>query len=275
MASPDLLLSFHATNPDFWCGPSSDSTPMRLHLTTISAGTIHRQIHGQVYTMVFRFSTMDEMLAAIDTINMGNYCSLLTSQWVVAEGIANWSNTDNNLINSTGNKPDSWGVRVTGRLRDLTGSCPAGGTAFSVHYEMICPKLNHQEQCWPNCCNENWHPPWRIGVIILITVSVFVSFPTTKLAESFSWTTIDVPFPEATGTMALGMNPSGEIVGLYWDSYGVSHGYLLSKGVFTNIDVPGAKGTSANGINPAGNIVGGYLDGGNMWHGFLLKMEKQ
>jgi hypothetical protein len=131
---------------------------MRWHLTTISAGTRHQQIHGQVYTIVFRFSTLEEMLAAIDTINLGKYCDLLTSKWVVAEGIANWSNTDNNLIGS-GNKPDSWGVRVTGRLKDLTGSCPAGRTAFSVHYEMICPKLGHQEQCWPNCCKENWHPP--------------------------------------------------------------------------------------------------------------------
>jgi probable HAF family extracellular repeat protein len=40
----------------------------------------------------------------------------------------------------------------------------------------------------------------------------------------------------------------------------VSHGFLLSGGTFTAIDVPGAQSTTANDINNAGVIVGTFVD---------------
>ncbi len=80
-----------------------------------------------------------------------------------------------------------------------------------------------------------------------------------------------VNFPGATQQLAIGVNDSGEIVGQYADSSGVKHGYLLSGGTFTTIDVPfpGAIGTDAEGIANAGAIVGYWLDATTS-HGFLL-----
>src|SRR5262249_11541444 len=49
-----------------------------------------------------------------------------------------------------------------------------------------------------------------------------------------------------------------------------THGFLLSRGTFTTIDVPFAtQGTEAFGINNAGQIVGFYADASGT-HGFLL-----
>lgn len=64
-----------------------------------------------------------------------------------------------------------------------------------------------------------------------------------------------------------------DIVGTYTDSSGNGHGFLLSHGRFTTIDVPGASvllGSSPWGINPQGDIVGFYADGSRNFHGFLL-----
>jgi hypothetical protein len=81
---------------------------------------------------------------------------------------------------------------------------------------------------------------------------------------SFTFVTIDVP--NATFTLATGIGPSGDIVGIYGDASFNEHGFLLSHGNFTSIDVPGALvatsgtlQTEANGINPEGDIVGDYF----------------
>ena len=52
----------------------------------------------------------------------------------------------------------------------------------------------------------------------------------------------------------------GRIVGGYFDTSEVPHGFLLRNGAFTSIDVPGAVGTRAFGINLVGQIVGGWTD---------------
>jgi hypothetical protein len=82
--------------------------------------------------------------------------------------------------------------------------------------------------------------------------------------EAFTFVSIDVP--NSTFTLATGIGPSGDIVGIYGDASFNEHGFLLSHGNFTTIDVPGslvgASGTlqtEANGINPAGDIVGDYF----------------
>jgi uncharacterized membrane protein len=88
---------------------------------------------------------------------------------------------------------------------------------------------------------------------------------------------IDAPgaSPVAVGTIASGINPSGDIVGWYTDNAGLSHGYLLRKGAYTNIDVPGSLGaapgsTVALAINPQGEILGQYSNTSGTTHGFLL-----
>ena len=90
------------------------------------------------------------------------------------------------------------------------------------------------------------------------------------VAQSFNFTTIDVPCAACPGgiartTSVQGINPAGDMAGFYVDAVGKSHGYLLSGGQFTTIDVPGALvgvagtlPTVARGINPAGDIVGNF-----------------
>jgi len=79
----------------------------------------------------------------------------------------------------------------------------------------------------------------------------------------FTFTSVDVP--GASGTLATGINNRGQIVGIYYDTAGNSHGFLLKQGSFSTVDVPGSLvgvsgmlQTEANGINAAGDIVGDY-----------------
>jgi hypothetical protein len=89
-------------------------------------------------------------------------------------------------------------------------------------------------------------------------------------AQSFSFSTIDVPCPTCPGGIARrtaigGVNPAGDIVGTYTDAVGKQHGFLLSGGQFTSIDVSGSLvgvtgslPTVARGIGPSGEIVGQF-----------------
>lgn len=86
--------------------------------------------------------------------------------------------------------------------------------------------------------------------------------------------------PDAFETAVVedgGLNGSGAIVSQYHSvkscglltSVGCLHGFLLSGGVFTTIDVPGATETLALGINSSGDIVGGYQDANGGFHAYL------
>jgi len=82
-------------------------------------------------------------------------------------------------------------------------------------------------------------------------------------AQSFNFVSVDVPCSACPGGIARstaigGINPAGDIVGAFTDAVGGHHGFLLSQGQFTQIDVPGAISTSALGISPTGDIVGDY-----------------
>jgi uncharacterized membrane protein len=81
--------------------------------------------------------------------------------------------------------------------------------------------------------------------------------------------TIDVTIDgnPATRTAANG-NSTNEIVGEFDDADENTHGFVLNKGVFTQIDVPpalapgtkpGVVATSINGINAPGQLVGTYV----------------
>ena len=93
-------------------------------------------------------------------------------------------------------------------------------------------------------------------------------FTNRSAAQSFNFNAIDVPCSAtpptscpsgiARQTVANGINPAGDIVGVFTDGVGKQHGFLLSRGQFTTIDVPGAVSTSANGISPSGEVVGNY-----------------
>jgi hypothetical protein len=91
------------------------------------------------------------------------------------------------------------------------------------------------------------------------------------------------------GTVAFGLDPTGEITGPYLDKNRVAHGYLRSaNGTITKFDVPGAgnkppaslgegggvgllaknQGTIPVGVN-GGVVVGTYTDDNLAYHGFV------
>ena len=77
--------------------------------------------------------------------------------------------------------------------------------------------------------------------------------------------------PGATATFAYQVNDSGQIVGSYTDSNGVSHGYMRdAAGALTYpIDVPGATETFVFGNNASNWVVGRYTDASDKTHGFF------
>ena len=68
----------------------------------------------------------------------------------------------------------------------------------------------------------------------------------------------------------MDISANGQIVGRFVDASGL-HGWLLSGGTFTIIDLPGASATRPRGINLHGDIVGHYVSQGEQEHGFLLR----
>jgi len=80
--------------------------------------------------------------------------------------------------------------------------------------------------------------------------------------------TIDDP-QSSFGTMAFGINKSGEIVG----SYDNAHGFVYKNGAFETLDAPHLPGdpsnTQLNGINNLGWIAGQVFTGG-IWRGFWV-----
>ena len=109
--------------------------------------------------------------------------------------------------------------------------------------------------------------PHLAGLALLLSVP-FVS--AVNAAQTFTYHSIDAPCESCPGGIARrtalgGINAAGDIVGVYTDAVGVQHGFQLSRGEFTTIDVPGALSgvsgvlpTVARGIGPSGEIVGQY-----------------
>ncbi len=106
--------------------------------------------------------------------------------------------------------------------------------------------------------------------------------PFSASQAALTFTTIDAP--AASYTMASGINDARQTVGTFVDPSSLSHGFLLSGGTFTTIDVPFPSAcyppcppfeTQAGGINTAGQIVGAFdfaywIFGDYFMHGFLF-----
>lgn len=60
-------------------------------------------------------------------------------------------------------------------------------------------------------------------------------------------------------------------MGVYADSTGTFHGFLLRHGIYTNIDDPLGVHTDVVDINAPGDMVGNYYDSSGTSHGFLLR----
>jgi uncharacterized membrane protein len=106
---------------------------------------------------------------------------------------------------------------------------------------------------------------------ILASVLFGVLLSSALFATDYRYTRIDPP--NATITVARGINARGDILGDYVDADGVGRDFLFHNGVYTNIDYPGGADASGRALNARGDIVGvlGDADG---THGFLFSDGK-
>jgi probable HAF family extracellular repeat protein len=81
---------------------------------------------------------------------------------------------------------------------------------------------------------------------------------------------VSLNFPNASLSVALGINDNGQIVGHYAGAQGTQgFVYSLSDGAYASLSYPGAVYTDASGINDEGQIVGWYQDTIGHTIGFL------
>jgi N-acetylneuraminic acid mutarotase len=77
------------------------------------------------------------------------------------------------------------------------------------------------------------------------------------------------------GTVAICINASGEVAGMYIDSNGLRHGFVhQAHGTVTTFEAPAAgsgqsQGTIPLSINTSGVVTGFYIDAQNAVHGFV------
>src|SRR5436190_23272922 len=89
----------------------------------------------------------------------------------------------------------------------------------------------------------------------------------------YTSTTLDDPLATRVGTIAQGINATGQIVGYYTASVNF-HGFLLSGGTYTTLDDPLTTSfTEAFGINASGQIVGHYRDAIGRRHVLLFRVR--
>ncbi len=85
---------------------------------------------------------------------------------------------------------------------------------------------------------------------------------------------IQLDYPGASMTQALGVNDSDEVVGVYQVGTGnaaVTNGFTWTprRGFQTVDDPSGTMGTTINGVNDSGQLVGFYTDAANNTHGLI------
>jgi hypothetical protein len=79
----------------------------------------------------------------------------------------------------------------------------------------------------------------------------------------------NVPEAAQYSSYADSINDKGQIVGTFFDTSGVAHGFVKEGATYTTIDVPGATGTYAYGNNNSGAIVGVWQNLSGWNEGFV------
>jgi uncharacterized membrane protein len=96
-------------------------------------------------------------------------------------------------------------------------------------------------------------------------------------APPLTFTFTKASVPRAMATSPGGINNAGMSVGLYTDSAGVQHGYILKGTKVTTLDDPKAKAGTTAGSNIQYNstgVVGAYMNTAGVGVGFLYKSGK-
>lgn len=111
------------------------------------------------------------------------------------------------------------------------------------------------------------HPAFA-SVVLISTIFVPTVVAQTSTAVTFDYAT--VAYPGAILTLVSGINNSNVVVGSYFDSADVVHGFVYRKGKFSAVNFPGATATQVMGINDFDDIVGMYQVSGPLnFHGFI------
>jgi len=87
--------------------------------------------------------------------------------------------------------------------------------------------------------------------------------------SSQSYSFFAVPGAPQYSTYADGINNKGQIMGNYFDTNGVAHGFLKEGESYTTIDVPGATSTYAYSINNSGTLAGLWFNLSGWAEGFV------
>jgi uncharacterized membrane protein len=95
------------------------------------------------------------------------------------------------------------------------------------------------------------------------------------LLQNGVYTLLDVP--GAAYTIAVGLNDSDEVVGLYWITVAdclspnsSTYGFLYSQGAYTTLNLPGTTGYEAESINNAGQISAEYYEASGYLYSYIL-----
>lgn len=107
-----------------------------------------------------------------------------------------------------------------------------------------------------------------LSVLAVLFVAFGVGFAQTSVSVAYEYAPIS--FPGARVTNVAGINNSNVIVGFYYDSQDMVHGFTYKSGKYAAVNFPGATETQVLGINDGGDLVGMYQLPGNLnFHGFL------
>ncbi len=160
---------------------------------------------------------------------------------------------------------NSYGSVVGQAIEDSGSIPPRGFTRFSngsVSYVnpagSVSAELSDRNDSGAMVGDYSTNPPYR----------------TSFLQQGSTMTTISHPGADAAlgGTLVRGINRYNNIVGYYFDSQEVPHGFKrFANGSFATIAYPQAKGTTPNSINSSGWIAGSYNDLSGGLHGFVYK----
>lgn len=111
----------------------------------------------------------------------------------------------------------------------------------------------------------------QFSTVVSILIPIIFAYTTSaQTATSVTFNYARIQYPGAILTLVNGINNSNVVVGSYFDSADVAHGFVYRQGKFSAVNFPGASATEVLGINDFGDIVGVYqLPGPLNFHGFL------
>jgi uncharacterized membrane protein len=111
-----------------------------------------------------------------------------------------------------------------------------------------------------------------LGFVLVLAIAAVAAD-----APPLTFTFHKASVPGAKSTSAGGINNTGMSVGLYTDSAGVGHGYILKGTHVTTLDDPNATAGTTAGSNIQYNgtaVVGAYLNTAGVGVGFMYKGGK-